>query len=161
MVDKFETSEITAEFSRKAELEPAVVGYIFYSQLLGTAIHDYEAVLKTSFLFCLDESEDKKEKIYIHKDMTLGQLIYAIKQIFPAEGKMLYDLVDVKLRNTLAHGTFWFDNGKVFLAQNSHPDEVEQLSLADFWKRTRRINIISHAFIETLLAKAKQGYFKP
>lgn len=73
---------------------------------------------------------------------------------------MLDELLDIKLRNSIAHGTFWFEGDTVFLAENSHLDEVEKLSLADFWIRTRRINIISHAFIETLIKKAEQGYFR-
>jgi len=51
----------------------------------------------------------------------------------------------------------------VFLAENSYlaDAEVEKLPLIDFWKRIRRINVISNAFIETLAKKAEEGYFIP
>ncbi|MGA2682977.1 MAG: hypothetical protein ABSF44_14400 [Candidatus Bathyarchaeia archaeon] len=71
--------------------------------------------------------------------------------------------MDVNLRNSIAHGTFWFESDMVFLAENSYlaDAEVEKLPLIDFWKRIRRINVISNAFIETLAKKAEEGYFIP
>ena len=159
MVDKFKPPEV-AESAKKSKEEQFALGYSFYSQLVGTALYYFEAVLKTSFVFVLEEYTDKNNKVRIRKKMTLGELLFDLKQMFPIEGKKLDDLLDVNLRNSIAHGTFWFEGDRVFLAQNSHLDEVEQLSLSQFWIRLRRINIISHAFIEILLKKAEKGYFK-
>jgi hypothetical protein len=165
MVDKFSDSQV--EEARKKPIEEQVaLGYSFYSQLVGSALYNYEAVLKTTFVFVLDEYtettkiDNKDKEIRIRKKMTLGQLVYNLKLLFPIEGEKLDVLLDINLRNAIAHGAFWFDNGKVFLAQNSHLDEVEELSLKEFWLRLRRINIISHTFIEVLLTTISEGYFR-
>lgn len=152
------TPKVSADFAKDSNLEPNTVGFIFFSQLIATALHDYEAILKTSFVFFLEEEKGIKDGI--RSKMTFSKFIRRLKQISPSHGDALDKIVDKDLRNSLAHGTYWFDKDKVFLAKNSYLDEVEQLSLAEFWKRTRRINIISHAFIETLMEKVKAGYFK-
>lgn len=165
-VDRFSDSEVE-EVKKKSIEEQVVLGYSFYSQLVGSALYNYEAVLKTTFVFVLDEYMetikvgDKDKEIRIWKKMTLGQLVYNLKLLFPIEGERLDTLLDINLRNAMAHGAFWFDNGRVFLAQNSHLDEVEELSLKEFWLRLRRINIISHSFVEVLLLKIRKGYFRP
>jgi len=89
------------------------------------------------------------------------EILTNLKKILPIEGQQLNVLLDVNLRNSIAHGTFWFDGTSVFLAENSYlaNDDVEKLDLIDFWKRIRRINLISHAFIERLVNKAEAGYF--
>lgn len=93
--------------------------------------------------------------------MTLTQLLRAIIKISPTAGKKLRKLIDTNLRNSLAHGTFWFKHGgKVFFAKNSYLQEVKEISLADFMKESKKINVISHAFTNTLGKKIKEGFFK-
>lgn len=160
MVDVFRSPEIATNLAKKANMTPNTFGYIFYSQLVGTALYDYEAVLKTSFLFFMEQEANEKSKKGIRKDMTLRQLFRRLKEISPTYGQALYEIIDMDLRNSLAHGTFWFDKNNVYLAENSYLDDVTVLTLAEFWKKTRRINIISHAFIEILMKKVKSNYFK-
>jgi hypothetical protein len=150
--------EESAKFIKDTELAPNTVGFIFFSQMVATALYDYEAALKTTFLFFLEEEQGNKNGL--RSKMTLGQLIRRLKEISPSFGEALVKLIDLDLRNSLAHGTFWFDRGKVFLAQNSYLDEIQAIPLVEFWKKTRRINIISHAFIKVLMKKLKEGYFK-
>ena len=127
---------------------------IFFFRLFKTLI-DYESVFKTSLLFFLEEENE------IRRDMTLTQLLRAIIKISPKAGKKLRKLIDTNLRNSLAHGTFWFNSGgKVFLAKNSYLQEVTEISLVDFMKESKRINIIAHAFANTLGEKIKEGFFK-
>jgi len=115
----------------------------------------FESVFKTSLLFFLEEEEG------ITKKMTLGQLLRQIKEISPSIGTRLERMIDTKLRNALAHGTFWFmESGRVFLATNSYLEEVEEITLTEFWIEVRKMSIIGIAFIDTLHQKIKEGYFK-
>ena len=160
MVDVFRSPEKAANLAEKANMTPNIFGYIFFTQLAGNALYDYEAVLKTSFLFFIEEEATGNNTKGFRKNMSLGKLFFRLKEISPIYGQALYEIIDIDLRNSLAHGTFWFDSSKVYLAKNSYLDDVMVLPLDKFWKKTRRINIISHAFIEILMEKIKSNYFK-
>lgn len=152
------------ESAISSEKEPYVMSYTLYSHFLGNILYDFEALIKTSLVFILKEYDNKSTKkqsrIHLHKKMALGTLISNIKKLLPVEGQELDDSLDVKLRNSIAHGTFWFDGGKVFLSQNSYLDEVEPpININQFLWKIRQINLISHAFVETLVWKAEKGYF--
>ena len=146
----FDSGESVEEFAAKSGLNTHILTYICISQLVSVMLLSYESVFKTSLLFFLKEEQG------FRKNMTLGQLLQAIKKISPSVGDKIDKLVNTKIRNSVAHGTFWFkEGGKVFLARNSHLEEVEEISLADFWIEAKKINIIATAFIETLLQKIK------
>ena len=143
------------EFSEKSGLADETIVYVHLTQLVSLALIDYESVFKTSLLFFLEEEQE------IRRDMTLTQLLKAIVGISPIAGKKLKKLIDTDLRNSLAHGTFWFKHDKMFLAKNSYLQEVREMSLADFMKESKRINVIAHAFTYTLGKKINEGFFKP
>lgn len=158
MVDKFKTKEKAEDFAQKcanADLTKHTLTYLFISQLIGTMLINIESVFKTSLLFFLVEENG------IKKDMTLGQLLTTIRKIMPTNGKRFEDLVNTKLRNALAHGTFWFkEGGRVFLATNSYLEEVEEITLAELMIEGKRMNIIAMAFIDTLMQRVREGYFR-
>lgn len=129
-----------------------VLTYTFVSQLLGAVLVNYEAVFKTSLLFFL------KEDAGFNRRMTLGQMLRVLKGL-SAYGKPVEDKIDFRLRNSLAHGTFWFGKGTIFLAENSFLENVQSMSLGDFFIKVKNQNIVSHALIEALLNKRRQGYF--
>lgn len=105
-------------------------------------------------LFFLEEENG------IRRDKTLTQLLKAIVKISPSAGGKIKKLIDTDLRNSLAHGTFWFKRDKVFLAKNSYLQEIREMSLADFMKESKRVNVIAQAFVYTLDKKIRQGFFK-
>ena len=152
---KFESEETFKKFASNASLTPQTLTYLFISQMIGTLLVYFESVFKTSLLFFLEEEEG------ITKKMTLGQLLRQIKEISPSIGTRLERMIDTKLRNALAHGTFWFmEGGRVFLATNSYLEEVEEITLMEFWIEVRKMSIIGIAFINTLHRKIEEGYFK-
>jgi len=130
-----------------------VLTYTFLSQLFGVAMLNFESVFKTSLLFFL------KEKSGFHRRMTLGQLIKNIKKVSTL-GQKIEDKIDYELRNSLAHGTFWFGEGKVFLVENSYLEGVQEIPLHKFFVRVKDQNIVAHAFIQALIGKTEQGYFR-
>jgi hypothetical protein len=155
MVGKFRNEESISAFIKGADLTQTSATYVFLSQLIGTALINLEAVFRTSLLFFLEEEQG------ITRTMTLGQLLRQIKIISPEIGACLEEMVDTKIRNPLAHGTFWFKKGgKVCLATNSYLEEVEEMSLAEFWIETKKMNIIAIALIEVLKKKIDANYFR-
>jgi len=155
MIHKFDSEEALKEFASSSGLTLDVITYIFMSQLIGTALIDFESVLKTSLLFFLEEESG------IKRTMTLGKLLNQIKKISPDIGERLIKMVNTDVRNALAHGTFWFkEGGKVFLATNSYLDEAKEVELYQFWIEIKRINIISHAFVNVLHQKMVAGYLR-
>jgi hypothetical protein len=155
MTRKFSNRESALAFIRGADLTETSATYIFLSQLIGTALISFESVFRTSLLFFLEEEEG------ITKAMALGQLLRQIEIISPKIGACLREMVDTKIRNSLAHGTFWFKKGgKVCLATNSYLEEVEEMPLSEFWIEIKKMNIIAIAFIEVLRKKIHANYFR-
>ncbi len=158
MVNKFQNEETLKKFSVDSGLTLDMITSILMCQLIGTTLINFESVLKTSLLFFLEE------EMGIKRTMTLGSLLKEIERITPQIGKRLRTMIDTDIRNSLAHGTFWFkedkEGGKVFLATNSYLDEVKQMELYQFWIEVKRINIISLAFVHALYEKISKGYFK-
>lgn len=158
MVDRFKSKEKSEEFTQKcanAGLTKHTLTYLFISQMIGTFLINLESVFRTSLLFFLEEESG------ITKDMTLGQLLWKIKEISPSIGTKLKKLVDTQLRNCLAHGTFWFKKGgKVFLARNSYLEEVEEIELSQLMIESKKVSIIAVALVHILDQKIKQGYFR-
>ena len=113
---------------------------------------NFESVFKTSLLFFL------KEDAGFHRRMTLGHMINNLKQV-SSFGNQVESIIDFELRNSLAHGTFWFGAKTVFLAENSYLENVQAVPLVDFLIRVKDQNIAAHAFITALNNKIKQGYF--
>ena len=95
--------------------------------------------------------------------MTLGKLLEFIKEnTSPSIQKRLTKFVDNKIRNSLAHGTYWYKEAgqKVCLAKNSYLDKVEEMPLQYFLTEIIKLGIISHAFSDVLIKKCEAGYFK-
>lgn len=155
MIRKFSKAESTLAFIKGADLTETSATYVFLSQLIGTALISFESVFRTSLLFFLEEEEG------ITKTMALGQLLRQIETISPEIGARLREMVDTKIRNALAHGTFWFARGgKVYLATNSYLEEVEVMPLHKFWIEIKKMNLIAIALIEVLGKKMAANYFR-
>jgi len=154
----FETAERVKSFTERNRvdgIDAQVLTGSFTNQAIGIFLYDIETVFKTSLLFFLKEAHG------LTKRMEVGKLLNTIKQISPDIESKLEPLIDLELRNALAHGAVWFEaGGNVYLAPNSYLENIKSLKLHDFYIRIKKQNIVAHAFIEVLLEKAKQGYFK-
>ena len=156
MLKIFDSPETFLECASNAGLTPHTLTYAFVSQLVGTALVSFESVFKTSLLFFL------KEESGIQRKLTLGRLLDIIEQINPPIGRRLKKMIDTRIRNSLAHGTFWFrEGGRVFLATNSYLNEIEEMALHEFWIEIKKMNITSIAFTHILDIKINEGYFRP
>ncbi len=128
--------------------------YLFLSQLIGSVLLEFESMFKTSLLFFLEAKRG------IGRKMTLGDLLNAIKRISPPIGKKLNELVDIDLRNNLAHGTFWFRKGTLFLAEDSYLRKVKEVALGKLFIELMSMSIAFDALVHALKQKEGQGYFR-
>ncbi len=92
--------------------------------------------------------------------MTLGELLTTIRKISPSIGEELNNLIDTDLRNHLAHGTFWFEGGVLFHAENSYLEKVREISLGKLMIENMIMNIVMDALVHTLKQKEEHGYFE-
>jgi hypothetical protein len=151
----FDSQEKVEECSRNSGLSLGTLTYAFVAQLVGTALISFESVFKTSLLFFLKEEQG------VNRRMTLGQMLHVIENISPSIGNRLKNMIDTRIRNSLAHGTFWFmEGGRVFLASDSYLNVVDEMTLTEFWIEAKKINIISIAFTDILHTKILEGYFR-
>ena len=147
--DIFNSKEKVNSFvskNAKEGITHEVLTFTFALQLFGVGLLNFESVFKTSLLFFLEEDAG------FNRRMTLGQMLNALKGV-STFGTHVESKIDFKLRNSLAHGTFWFGKATVFLAENSYLEKVQPIPFVDFMIRIKKLNIVAHAFIEALLNK--------
>jgi hypothetical protein len=130
------------------------VDYLFFSQLVGTFLLKLEALFRTSLLFFLEERRG------IKKNLSLGPLLGKIQKISPSIGTELNSLIDTDLRNSLAHGVFWFEEGVLFLAPNSYLEKAKEMPLAKLFMENMKMTILANALVHTLKQKEENGYFE-
>ena len=152
--DSKESVEAFAARNKDNGVDEEVLTGSFLNQTIGLLLYNIETVFRTSLIFFL------KEEMGLKKRMELGRLLSKIKKISPKIYIKLKPLIDLELRNVLAHGAFWFESGgEGYLARNCYLENPKNLKFFDFMIRVKKQNIIAHAFIEVLLEKARQGYF--
>jgi len=150
----FTSAKTAKEFSEKSGLSETTVVHTFLTNLVGLTLIQYESVFKTSLLFFLEEDNG------IRRKSTLTELLNKIEKICPTAGLKLKNLIDTDLRNSLAHGTFWIENKTIVLADTSYLENTKRLSLTEFMKESKRVNVIAHALVYVLGKKINEGFFK-
>lgn len=154
----FDTAEKVKAFAARNKVDGVseeVLTGSFSNQTMGVFLYNIETVFRTSLIFFLEEKQG------LRKRMELGSLLKTIEEISPKIHSKLKPLIDLELRNALAHGAFWFETGgEAYLAQNSYLENPKNLKLHEFLIRIKKQNIVAHAFIEILIEKVNQGYFR-
>lgn len=145
VIDKFRTEEKAKKFAEDSGLTPQTAFYLFMSQLIAVGLTAYESVFKTSLLFFIDTFKQNN----MTKTITLNPLLDRIEQISPKAEAGLKKMINPQIRNSLAHGTFWFDYQTIYLATNSHLEKVDEMNIRDFWMEIF-MNIIAHALIDVI-----------
>jgi len=154
----FDSNDHVRSFADKNKadgIDEEVLTGVFLNQATGNLIYNIETLFKTALIFFLQEKQG------LRKQMEVGRLIHAIKEISPSIGAKLEPLIDLELRNALAHGAFWFETGgQAYISLDSHLKSPKSMKFAEFMIRVKKQNIVAHAFIEVLVERVRQGYFK-
>jgi len=56
------------------------------------------------------------------------------------------DLIDLELRNSVAHGLVWYHN-EVTISADANFSKVKKISLYELWKRAKSVNIINQVLL--------------
>ena len=155
IIDKFKTKE-AEKLRDDLGLSNTAVFYLFMSQLITVGLVAYETVFKTSLLFFIDDKQ-----IGVRKTVALGGLLDKIEKFSPKAGADLKKMINLRVRNSLAHGTYWFNQQTIYLATNSYLEEITCMDIGDFWIELKNMNVISLALIDALDKKRSEGYFNP
>ncbi len=74
----------------------------------------------------------------------LGKAIYKLKSKYG--GNKFVDYLDTKIRNAVAHYTYYFANGALHLCQGYFDPNPLTYQLSDFMKTTKQFNLIVEGF---------------
>lgn len=105
-------------------------------------------LFKTLLLFHL--------KSVSHKVSNFGS---TMGQFAPVTWKKLKPYVDSNFRNSLAHGTWVFENKQIVLFDDAKLVPYEKLDLANFIIRAKNQNVLFICLVNILAAKKKAGFF--
>jgi|GEM_PF-4285758 len=144
----------------KYNLTRETIPYIYFGLLCGKYLMETEQ-MKATLLMILEKKGQVKE------DLTLGQLIHSLKIIAPKNSQKLIELktidgnilIDVELRNSIGHGSFWIQNKLVTYKIKSR-QKPKQITTGEFLLKTINQNLATKALIEVISDNAKNGFFK-
>lgn len=94
---------------------------------------------------------------------TLGPLLRALRKKFPKNGGEFADEIDVDLRNSLAHGTYWWTNEQNIIQLNyvsSLGDKPKSEPFDETIQRMRQHNLLGTCLSEVLSEKNRTGFFQ-
>lgn len=105
---------------------------------------------KIAFLIMLDFQRNDTQ--------TLGQLINNLNK----SSTFSYDVtkeLELILRNTFAHQTYWFEKGELFYCENVSFQNINSINLGTLMQKAKRQNIIFQVFLRVFAEKIKDGFF--
>jgi len=93
------------------------------------------------------------------KHTTTSRLLKELGKIYP-QAKGFDKAFSLKLRNSIAHGAFWFDSGKLYFTPDPHFKTIRHVTLVDLMKRSMEANVGAMAFIDALVEEINKGTFR-
>ncbi|MDH5770208.1 MAG: hypothetical protein OEZ25_02825 [Candidatus Bathyarchaeota archaeon] len=132
--------------------------YLWIQTMLSNYLVNVEAIFRFTFLFFLNECFFT-ERGYKKSDMTVSSLLKALKKLYPPV-QNLDKAFDTDLRNSLAHGSFWFENGRWCITSDPHFKKVICLELLEVMMKFKKANIVAMAFTDVLFEEINKGTFR-
>jgi hypothetical protein len=134
-------------FSSEFDLDETKFTYMYVQScvLLGIA---HTELFKTFLLFHLKGSH------------RISKFYNVMENFAPHSWLKLSPYVNSNIRNSLAHGTWIIQNGKVVLFNNSELIGYETIELKDFFYVVRKLNILYVILFEVIKKKRKSGFFE-
>jgi hypothetical protein len=132
------------------------LAYLYVSQLYFQFLVSTE-LFRVFLLFYL-----KRGKEHEFKDtMTLRSFLDALKRVSPKYGKLIEDEIDIKLRNSFAHGLFRIV-GQTFIYYMNVGELKKPISiqLHELWIKMKNHNLIYHCLVQLVTEKMKEGFFE-
>ena len=142
IVKVFEDKEKAKKIEKEIDNFPNL-----YIRLIICNFNKFSELFRITFLLILKEKQDT----------TLGGLINNLKKSnLP---KDLIERIDVKLRNSFSHNTYWISNGKLFYCDNASLQNPKEMKISRLMQISKKQNILYQAFLRALAEKSKEGFF--
>jgi hypothetical protein len=134
---------------------------LWVQSMLVYFLTNIESIFRFTLVFFLDTKFFKNARSQ-PKYMTASRLLDNLRKIYP-QAKVFDKAYNLKLRNSIAHGAFWFDSGELYFTSDPHllPGTVQHLSLVDLMKDSMKANVGAMAFIAALDDEINKGTFHP
>lgn len=131
---------------------------LWIQSMISHFLANVESVFRFTLIFFLSDRFFKHAKC-MPKHMTLNSLLIELGKIY--EPAKRFDTVfDKDIRNSLAHGSFWFEKREICLASDPHLKEIRRMHLEEFMKVVIRANVAAIAFIHVLHMEINKGTFR-
>ena len=134
------------------------ITYLCLQSMLSTFLVNVESVFRFSFLFFLND-RFFNERSYKKATMTVSSLLKELKKVYSPAAEIA-GAFDQDIRNSLAHGSFWFENGKWCITTDAHMKRVKCFELLEVMKKFKRANTAAMAFTDVLLEEINKGTFR-
>ena len=89
-------------------------------------------------------SKRKNKKIAIKGTETLGKLRDIIKEILP-NSDFMWDEIDIKFRNAIAHGSYFVKNKEFIYYDNSKFENPLRMNIDELYDKSIKLNLMSVA----------------
>jgi len=127
--------------------------YLWVSTAIESFLSNAE-LFKNIFLFIL-----KKDRQF-RSNMTLGLFLDVLERISPEAVAEIKKLVDVDLRNALAHRLFVIKRDSFIYFKDIDLKNAEEIKLGEFLIKAKNHNIITQTLIYLVAQKVRSGFFK-
>lgn len=85
----------------------------------------------------------------------LGEHIKVLKKFYPKN--KFVQFLDTKIRNAVTHYSYFFKRDTLYLCDGYFDTNPQEMSLADFMKETKRLNILTECFFLSFLDRHSPG----
>jgi len=131
---------------------------LWCQSMIANFLANIESIFRFTLIFFLDEKFFRDVKCEA-KFMTTNRLLKELKRIYP-QAKDFDEAFDLNLRNSIAHGAFWFESDKWHLTSDPHFKNIKLLTLADLMMLAIKADVGAKAFIDALNNERKKGTFR-
>jgi hypothetical protein len=131
---------------------------LWMQSMISNFLVNIESVFRFTLVFFLN-SQFFKDNHLRPKYATTNQLLTKIAETYSHVG-YFREAFNLNLRDSFAHGSFWFSDNELHYTSDPHLTVVNHMSLADFMKTSMKTNVAAHAFIDVLDSEINEGMFR-
>jgi hypothetical protein len=153
MIYRLFSQERLADFLEKTKgyFADASMSYMLMSQLYLHFLTDVE-LFRVIFLFYLKRG---KEEIF-NDNMTLNPFLTRLKKVSPRYAKLIEEELDVRLRNSLAHGIYRIEGATFFFYEHigklNNPTPLALDVLLTKWKKQ---HLMYHCLLQVIAERLR------
>ncbi|MDD5178015.1 MAG: hypothetical protein PHT54_01895 [Candidatus Nanoarchaeia archaeon] len=128
----------------------------FEKERLGEQIgslmcHAYQVTAERLKLHLITTVDFSKLNLKNADSIPLGPIISSLKKQF--KGNSFVDYLSTKIRNPVAHYTYFFENGDLFLCEGYFDSSPNKITLAEFMIQSKQFSMLTELYFLSYLDK--------